>query len=82
MSTGNGGVKFAIVAVNYFIKWAEVELLVNITEQKTTDFIWKSILCKFGVLYSIVTENGKQFDNARLVNICIEFLVSRNTTPS
>lgn len=35
-----------------------------------TGFIWKFIICRFGILHSTVTDNGKQFDNARLTSFC------------
>ena len=62
--------KHAIVAVDYFTKWVEAEPLAKITEANTTSFIWKNIVCRFGVPASIVTDNGKQFDNARLREMC------------
>ena len=64
--------RFAIVAVDYFTKWAEAEPLATITEAKTTNFIWKNIICRFGVPHAIVSDNGKQFDNARFRDFCAE----------
>ena len=37
---GRGQCKFAIVGVDYFTKWAEVEPLATITEQKVRNFVW------------------------------------------
>ena len=37
---GKGQCKFIIVAVDYFIKWAEAEPLATITEQKIRNFVW------------------------------------------
>lgn len=59
MPTEKEGIKFAIVAVDYFNKWIEVEPLTKISEQKTTDLIWMSIVCQFGIPHSIVTDHGK-----------------------
>ena len=70
LPTGKGQVKYAIVAVDYFTKWVEAEPLAKITEKKTTDFIWKSIVCRFGVPNTIVTDNGPQFDNTRYIEFC------------
>ncbi|KAM1522606.1 hypothetical protein ACFX10_012706 [Malus domestica] len=63
MPAGKGKVHYAIVAVDYFTKWAEVEPLATITEAKIEDFVWKNILCRFGIPNAIVTDNGRQFDN-------------------
>ena len=39
MLTMRGQAKYVIITVNYFSKWAEVELSMSITERKTTKFI-------------------------------------------
>ncbi|XP_022891957.1 uncharacterized protein LOC111406817 [Olea europaea var. sylvestris] len=62
---GRGGVSFAIVAIDYFTKWVEAELLAKITEANTSKFLWKNIICRFGIPYSIVSDNGRQFDNKK-----------------
>ena len=58
MLAGKGKVRYAIVVVDYFTKWAEVEPLATITEVKVEDFVWKNILCRFGIPNVIVTDNG------------------------
>ncbi|KAK0585513.1 hypothetical protein LWI29_029696 [Acer saccharum] len=65
MPTGtNGGAKHAIVAVDYFTKWAEAEALVHITEANTTSFVKKNIIYRFEIpSIIIITDNGTQFDN-------------------
>ena len=65
-----GQTKFAVVAVDYFTKWAEAEPLTQITEKKTTGFIWKSIICRFGIPQAIVINNRKQFDNPCFKGLC------------
>ena len=52
-------------AYDYFIKWVEAEPVTTITEAKFTSFVWKNIICKFGVLHVIISDNGKQFDNPK-----------------
>ena len=64
--------KYAIVAIDYFTKWVEAEALASITEAKTSSFIWKSIICRFGIPYAIVTDNGRQFDNENYKRMCEE----------
>ena len=61
-----------IVAIDYFTKWVEAEPLSTITEAKCINFIWKNIIYRFGVPHSIVTDNGKQFDNPALREMCQE----------
>ncbi|KAM2145385.1 hypothetical protein ACFX1R_048937 [Malus domestica] len=73
MLAGKGKVRYAIVAVDYFTKWAKVEPLANITEAKIEDFVWKNILCRFGIRNAIVTDNGRQFDNNKFRMYCSKF---------
>ena len=72
LPTARAQAKFAIVAIDYFTKWVEAEPLSTITEAKCTSFIWKNIICRFGVPHSIVTDNMKQFDNPTLKEMCQE----------
>ena len=69
---GKGQCKFIIVAVDYFTKWAEADPLATITEQKIRDFVWFSIICRFGIPRALVSDNGKQFDNAKFRDFCAE----------
>lgn len=62
---GRGKTKFAIVIVKYFTKWAEAEPLSTISKAKVINFVWTNIIYQFGILYAIVTDNGKHFDNAK-----------------
>ena len=70
-----GQCKFVIVAVDYFTKWAEVEPLANITEQKIRNFVWHSIICRFGIPRALVSDNGKQFDNPKFRDFCVELRI-------
>ena len=62
---GKGQCKFIIVAVVYFTKWVEAEPLATITKQKIRNFVWRAIICRFGISRALVSDNGKQFDNAK-----------------
>ncbi|KAF5455050.1 hypothetical protein F2P56_024665 [Juglans regia] len=62
LPTGKGGVKFVVVAVDYFMKWVEAEALATITAHAITSFHWKSIICRFGIPQSFISDNGRQFN--------------------
>ncbi|GAV82757.1 rve domain-containing protein [Cephalotus follicularis] len=67
--------KFLIVAVDYFTKWVEEEPLATIIEKNTESFVWKSIICRFGVTRTIVSDNGKQFDCQAFRDFCQEWRI-------
>ncbi|CAL9019593.1 unnamed protein product [Prunus brigantina] len=70
MPEGKGQVKYAVVAVDYFTKWAEAEALATITAARIETFVWQNIVCRFGIPNAIVTDNGRQFDNAKFKQFC------------
>ncbi|CAL2238682.1 unnamed protein product [Prunus armeniaca] len=65
MPQGKGQVKYIVVAVDYFTKWAEAEALAAITTARIEMFFWQNIVCRFGIPHTIVADNGRQFDSAK-----------------
>ena len=39
--------------------------MTTITEQKILNFVWRAIVCRFGIPRALISDNGKQFDNAK-----------------
>ena len=58
--------------MDYFTKWAEAEPLATIIEQKIRNFVWRAIICRIGIPRALVSDNGKQFDNAKFRDFCAE----------
>ncbi|GJS07679.1 reverse transcriptase domain-containing protein [Tanacetum coccineum] len=58
---GPGKVKFLIVAIDYFTKWIEAKSVAPITGNQIKKFVWDNIVCRFGLLEEIISDNGKQF---------------------
>ena len=55
--TTRRGCKHAIVAIDYFTKWAKAKELAQISTTKVEKFIWCNIICRFRVPQQIVTDN-------------------------
>ncbi|KAL5539124.1 hypothetical protein UlMin_045560 [Ulmus minor] len=70
LPTARGQLKYVVVAIDYYTKWVEAEALAKITEQNVTAFIWKNIVCRFGVPCELVSDYGTQFENEKLQSIC------------
>ena len=51
--------KFLLVGINYFTKWVEAEPIAKIIEQNVKSFIWKNIICHFGILRVLVSDNER-----------------------
>ena len=67
---GKKQLRFLIVAIDYFTKWVEAKLVMTILKAKVTSFVWKNIICRFGVPCVIILDNGKQFNNSKFRKFC------------
>jgi len=64
--------KYLIVAIEYFTKWVEAEPVAQITAHKVQHFVWKNIVCRFGVPRRLISDNGTQFASQQLGKLCTE----------
>ena len=60
---------------DYFSKWIEAEAFSSIKDRDVTQFIWKNIVCRFGIPKSIVFDNEPQFDSRVYRNFCQELKI-------
>nr|KYP40262.1 Gypsy retrotransposon integrase-like protein 1 [Cajanus cajan] len=56
-----GQLKFFLVVIDNFTKWIETCPLAKITTENVQRFTWRSIICRFGIPPTLVTDNGRQF---------------------
>ncbi|GKV46501.1 hypothetical protein SLEP1_g53483 [Rubroshorea leprosula] len=70
---GEGGCTYLVVAVDYFTKWIEAKPLSTTTEKKIEEFLFNSILCRFGIPKLIIADNGPQFRAAALRSFCNDY---------
>jgi hypothetical protein len=64
LTPAQGNYTFAIVAVEYFVKWIEAKPVTNISSTTIIKFLWQNIICHYGVPRHIIVDNNKYFDNA------------------
>ena len=67
--------KLLLVATDYFCKLVEDEAFSSIKDRDVTQFIWKNIVCRFGIPRPIVSDNGPQFDSQVYPNFCQELKI-------
>ncbi|KAL0462697.1 UNVERIFIED_CONTAM: hypothetical protein Slati_0157300 [Sesamum latifolium] len=72
--------KFLLVAIDYFTKWVEAEPLARITEGEVMKFIWKNIVCHFGIPREIISDNGRQFQGRRIQEWCQDVHIRQRFT--
>jgi hypothetical protein len=64
-----GGHVYMLVAIDKFTKWEEVAPVTTQDSTAAINFI-KSIIFLFGVLHSIITDNGTNFTSKEFKNYC------------
>lgn len=72
--------KFLLVAVDYFSKWVKAEALARITEGDILRFLWRSIVCRYGVPRRLVSDNGRQFQGQKVLAWCKEMKIEQRFT--
>ncbi|GKV51647.1 hypothetical protein SLEP1_g58282 [Rubroshorea leprosula] len=70
---GVGGVTHLVVGVDYFTKWVEARPLSSLTSKKVEDFVFSSIICRYGIPNQIFTSVYHLESNGMVesVNKCI-----------
>ena len=70
VTSGPAQLRFLLVLTDYFTKWIEAEAYHKITSDTVTNFIWKNVICRDGLPYEIVTDNGPQFISKIFKEFC------------
>ncbi|KAL0406068.1 UNVERIFIED_CONTAM: hypothetical protein Slati_3920700 [Sesamum latifolium] len=63
-----GQKKFLLVAIEYFTKWVEAEPLGRIIETEIMKFIWRNLICRFGLPREIISNNDVNFKESDYKN--------------
>lgn len=70
------------MAVDYFTKWVEAEVLPNIQDVDVNKFIWKNIVTRFEVPESLVLNNELQLDSKSFCKYCSDLGVKNRYSTS
>ena len=74
--------RFLLVLTDFFSKWVEADSYASIKDVQVENFVWKNIICRHGVPYEIVTNNGSQFISTRFEAFCEKWKIRLNkSTP-
>ena len=78
-----GNRMWLLVGTDYFTKWVEAEPLSNIRDVDARRFVWKNIVTQFGVLHTLVSDYGLQFDSKAFRRYCCELgIKNKYSTPA
>ena len=70
----SGQRKSVVVAIDYFTKWVEAKALAKTTAADIKDFLWKQVICRFGLPRVIISDGGPPFKSVQFK----EFLSDMN----
>ena len=51
-----------VVVIDYFTKSVEAKVLASITPGKIKNFVYKNIVCRYGVPHIVISDSNKQFE--------------------
>ena len=76
------GNKYIVVATDYLTKWVEARALPNKTASMVAGFLYEDIICRHGAPRELLSDQGKEFTNILVDQIC-EIFGTRHkvTTP-
>ncbi|XP_058788284.1 uncharacterized protein LOC131662499 [Vicia villosa] len=58
--------RYILVGIDYFTKWVKAIALRNVDQEAVIDFIQDHIICQFGILETIETEQGTVFTGKKM----------------
>ena len=71
-SKAAGNRRWFLVDIDYFTMWVETKPLANIRDLDAKRFVWKNIVTRFGIPYTLILDNGLQFDSKAFRRYCCE----------
>ena len=63
--------------VDYFTKWVKTKALASIIPTKIKEFIYKNIICRYGVPHIIVSDNDKKFNCDEFKEFCDNLYINK-----
>lgn len=74
--------KYILIMINYFTKWVAAESYTNIHGIDVQKFVWKYIICRHGIPYEIVIDNGLQFISDVFERFCARWQIRLSNSTS
>ena len=65
------------MVVDYFTKWLEAEAFASIMPMKIKEFVYKNIAYRYGIPYTIIFDNGTQFDCDEFKEFCDDLQIKK-----
>ena len=80
--TASNGHRFILVDIDYFTKWVEAASFASVTKNVISRFIKHNLICRYGILERIITDNGINLNNTMITKLCAQFKIQHhNSSP-
>lgn len=63
------GMKYVVVAVDYFSKWVEAKALPDKTAAEVGRFLYEDLICRHGCIETIISDQGREFNNELMTEL-------------
>lgn len=73
-SASNGN-HFILVSIDYLTKWVEDSTYKVVMNKVVADFVRNNIVCGFGILESIITDNATNLNSDLIREICEKLII-------
>ncbi|GKA79920.1 reverse transcriptase domain-containing protein [Tanacetum coccineum] len=81
LPTALGGLKFLAIAIEHSTKWVEAKPLTTISGRHVERFVWKYVVCRFGVSRTISSKDEKHFREGIFADLCKGLKVKQSVSP-
>ena len=68
--TSANGNSYIILAVDHFTKYAEGAATASFNAQTTASFLFSAIICRYGMVEAILTDQGRNFESYLFQHLC------------
>jgi len=79
-SGGKKRLKNLLVLTDYSTKWIEAKAFQQVIEKQVEDFLWENIVCRHGIPYEIVTDNGTNLTSGKIKAFCDKWKIRLTTS--
>ena len=71
---------FIFVVIDYFTKWVKVASYASVMKSVVACFIKRKIICRYGLLKRIISDNGLNLNNDMVTEICTRFKIKHHNS--
>ena len=74
------GHRFIFVVIDYFTKWVEAASYASVTKALVARFIRKEIICRYGLLKRIISDNDLNLNNDMVTEVYTRFKIKHHNS--